>query len=462
MQRIAIQWTLSLLVLWASIFQGCASRRPPVDAIDRESALETFDRAWSVIHKSHFDTDFNGVDWLALRDELRPQAADATTTRGLRAIIREMISRLGQSHFALIPGHVVESDPVARDGEDGQADGDGQVGLELRLVGDRFVVRFVEPGGSSDLAGVRQGWILSAIGNRKLDDWKSRYDSVDDGQAGRYIAIEAILGRLAGSPGSSVSLGFLDATDRKVRVELERELPTGERVQIGNLPPFFAKLQRDEIRPDGLGIEVGLIRLNVWMPALSRPFAEAVDAFRDDDGMIIDLRGNPGGMGAMVMGIAGHFLDERVALGTLTMRNQELKFVANPRRVNPAGHRVLPYDGPVAILTDELTASTSELFAGGMQDLGRARVFGTRSAGMALPAVTDRLPNDDVLYHAIANLTTASGTQIEQHGVVPDVQVPLVRSDLLAGRDAPLEAALRWIAAESLESPRSSMFGRIP
>ena len=162
------------------------------------------------------------------------------------------------------------------------------------------------------------------------------------------------------------------------------------------------------------------------------------------------------------MGIAGHFLDERVALGTLSMRNQELEFVANPRRVNPAGDRVQPYDGPVAILTDELTASTSELFAGGMQDLGRARVFGTRSAGMALPAMTDRLPNDDVLYHAIANLTTASGIEIEQHGVVPDVQIPLVRSDLLAGRDAPLEAALRWIATESLESPRSSMFGRIP
>ena len=128
MQQIAIQWTVSLLVLGASIFQGCAARRPAVDAIDRESALETFDRAWSIIHESHFDTDFNGVDWLALRDELRPQAADATTARGLRAIMREMISRLGQSHFALIPGHVGESDPqIAREGQDCQACGDGQV-----------------------------------------------------------------------------------------------------------------------------------------------------------------------------------------------------------------------------------------------------------------------------------------------------------------------------------------------
>ena len=440
MRHTAIQRTVWLLVFWALTFEGCASRRPPVDAIDRESALATFDRAWSIIHESHFDTEFNGVDWPALRDELRPRAADATTTRELRAIIREMISRLGQSHFALISGHVVEGD---------RAGGDGQVGLDLRLVDDRFVVSFVEPDASADLAGVRQGWILLTIDGRKLDDWKSRYDSVDDGQGGRLIAVEAVLGRLAGPPGSSISLEFFDATDREVRVALEREHPTGERVQIGNLPPFFAKLERDEIRPDGLGIEVGIIRLNVWMPALSRPFAEAVDAFRDDDGMIIDLRGNPGGIGAMVMGIAGHFLDERVALGTLTMRDQELKFVANPRRVNPAGDRVQPYDGPLAILTDELTASTSELFAGGLQDLGRARVFGTRSAGMALPAMTDRLPNDDVLYHAIANLTTASGMQIEQHGVVPDVQVPLVRGDLLAGRDATLEAALRWIAEES-------------
>ena len=60
---------------------------------------------------------------------------------------------------------------------------------------------------------------------------------------------------------------------------------------------------------------------------------------------------------------------------------QPLRFNANPRMVSAAGTRVEPYAGPVAILVDSLTGSASECFAGGMQSLGRARVFGQTSMG---------------------------------------------------------------------------------
>jgi C-terminal processing protease CtpA/Prc len=65
--------------------------------------------------------------------------------------------------------------------------------------------------------------------------------------------------------------------------------------------------------------------------------------------------------------------------------------------------------------------------------------------GQALPALFDRLPNGDVLIHAYGDFVTANGTRLEGRGVVPDVAVPLRREELLAGRDAPLEAALQWI-----------------
>ena len=83
-----------------------------------------------------------------------------------------------------------------------------------------------------------------------------------------------------------------------------------------------------------------------------------------------------------------------------------------------------------------------------MQALGRARVFGETSAGQALPATTTRLPTGDVLMHATADLVAPDGRRVEGWGVVPDEQVPLRRDDLLAGRDAPLDAAVRWIAGK--------------
>ena len=113
-----------------------------------------------------------------------------------------------------------------------------------------------------------------------------------------------------------------------------------------------------------------------------------------------------------------------------------------------------PYAGPVAVLVDEMSASTSEFFAAGLQELGRARVFGARTSGQALPAQLTQLPNGDVLYHAVADFTTPRGARIEKDGVVPDEATPLARPALLAGRDAGMEAALAWIAQQPRAAAR--------
>ena len=102
----------------------------------------------------------------------------------------------------------------------------------------------------------------------------------------------------------------------------------------------------------------------------------------------------------------------------------------------------------MAILIDGHSASTSEIFAGGLQDLGRARIFGTRSAAAALPSAIERLPNGDGFQHAIANYISEGGRVLEGNGVIPDVVVELKREDLLRGVDAVLKAALTWIETQ--------------
>jgi carboxyl-terminal processing protease len=119
------------------------------------------------------------------------------------------------------------------------------------------------------------------------------------------------------------------------------------------------------------------------------------------------------------------------------MRDTTLNFVVNPR---PEVFR-----GPVAILLDATSASTAEILAGGLQELGRAQVFGTRSAAAALPSLFVRLPNGDGFQYAVANYVSAAGKPLEGIGVKPDVEVRLTREALLAGRDPVIDAALQWI-----------------
>jgi carboxyl-terminal processing protease len=99
----------------------------------------------------------------------------------------------------------------------------------------------------------------------------------------------------------------------------------------------------------------------------------------------------------------------------------------------------------VAILVDGSSASTSEIFAGGLKDLHRARIFGTLTAAAALPSVITRLPNGDGFQYAVANYISEGGQALEGNGVTPDIEVKLTREELLAGHDSVLDAALDWI-----------------
>jgi carboxyl-terminal processing protease len=80
-----------------------------------------------------------------------------------------------------------------------------------------------------------------------------------------------------------------------------------------------------------------------------------------------------------------------------------------------------------------------------LKDLGRARIFGSRSAAAALPSVIEKLPNGDGFQYAVGNYISEGGQPLEGEGVQPDVKVSLTRAGLLTGRDAVLDAALHWI-----------------
>ncbi|HEX5474236.1 MAG TPA: S41 family peptidase [Vicinamibacterales bacterium] len=399
-------------------------------------ALETFDAVWTKVRDTHFDPGFDEQAWDRVRAELRPRAAAAKTPGELRDVLRDMLGRLGLSHFAIIP-----SSP---DAPGDNADFSGEPGFDVRLIGHDLVVSRVEPDGGAAAAGVRPGWKIERIDGTTAASLLDAITAATPERIARLAAWRAAVTRLRGPSGTSVTVTFSEADGATLTRTITRHGEPGQAVTVGNLPTFHVRVEATPLTTPA-GAPVGLIRFNVWMAAVDAPFARAIDRFRASDGIIIDLRGNPGGLAAMIMGIAGHFLDQRVALGVMKTREGELRFTANPRLVDADGARVEPFKGPVAILVDGLTGSASECFAGGMQAIGRARVFGRTSMGQALPALFDQLPNGDVFIHAWGDFETADGTRLEGRGVIPDEPAPLTRADLAAGRDAAEAAALAWI-----------------
>jgi carboxyl-terminal processing protease len=397
---------------------------------------QTFEAAWTIIRDSHFDPGMNGVDWQAVRVELAPRAASARTDGELRDVIKEMLGRLGLSHFALIPsgGDAASTPP---------ADLSGDPGFDVRLVGAELIVTQVQPDSGAAAAGVKPGWRLLSLETLPAAELLARVPETMPERLRQVEAWRLVETKIRGPRGSRVSLMFEDGS-RDVGVSVERRNEPGQAATVGNLPTMYVRVEAYERRTPR-GAAVGIVGFNVWMPAVDALFQNAVDRFRGHDAIVIDLRGNPGGLAAMIMGISGHFLSERTPLGTMKTRESELRFAANPRLVSASGQRVQPFGGPVAILVDGMTGSASECFAGGLRSLGRARVFGQTTMGQALPAFFDKLPNGDVLIHATGDFVTADGTRLEGRGVIPDEPIVLNRRELLAGRDGTLAAALDWV-----------------
>lgn len=399
-------------------------------------AAETFDAVLKIVKDSHFDPAFDVAKWERLGADLRPRAIEAKTPGEFRAVVSDMLGRLGLSHFAVIPSTPDSpGDPVNQT---------GQPGFDVRLIDRQLVVSSVDAEGGAAAAGVRPGWIVQSIGATPVSTILAGIPEATPPRLAQLQAWRLAVPRLRGPSGSKAEIGFVDEAGATVTKSIERKYEQGHPVTVGSLPTMHVRVSSSS-KPTPAGKTAGLIGFNVWMTAVNPEFQKAMDRFRFADAIVLDLRGNPGGLAAMIMGLAGHFLNGRDTLGVMKTKDNELTFRANPQLLDGAGERVEPYKGPVAILVDGMTGSASECFTGGLQSLGRARVFGQTSMGQALPALFDRLPNGDVLIHAWGDFVTGTGVRIEGRGVVPDEPVELTREALLAGRDATLDRALAWI-----------------
>jgi carboxyl-terminal processing protease len=426
----------------------CASVSAPSGTpITREQARASFEEAWSTIERGDPDPAHGGVDWKAVHDRFAPEAEACTTRESLRIVLQKMLSTLGRSHFGILSDQ--ESDRLA-DAPEATAQ-DGTCGLDLRVIESEAIVTGVQDGSPAAEAGVRRGWRVTLVDDERPIDpaWRDETQNL----LKRYAHNASIRALDHGATGVATRWSFLDESGTPHAISITRASLPGRRTKLGLLPEFSVTctdrlLTAEELHALGVpeDLRIGVIAFNVWMPVLAAELDAAVDRLRASDGIVLDLRGNPGGVGAMAMGVAGHFSNEPDSLGTMRTRDTTLEFRINPRRSTADGREVEPFAGPLAILMDPLSASTSEIFAGGLQALGRARVFGRTSAGAALPAQMRRLPSGDGMMFAFADYTLPNGRSLEGEGVVPDEPCGGSLDAWREGHDPDLRAATHWIS----------------
>ena len=394
--------------------------------------MATFDYAWRYVKDSVPEGQVDPVAWQRVYDDLLPRARAADSPDELRPVLSDMLRSLGQSHYTVLSGGVNDTlSEVLAMSPQGHGTAGGDPGVDVRLLDHRAIVTHVYPPAPFQL-----GDAIVSIEDRPVAPWIARLeDGVEDPWLAaaytRFVVVQA----MAAPPGQPVTVVVERGADT---LTLAVTTTAAELVQGPGLAgPEPLHTETRMISP-----RVGYLAFDHFLVPVMERFVSALAELRASgaEALVIDVRGNPGGLVLMVRGIGGYLVgDPDTSLGRMTTQAGTLELTANP----PPPAQV--FHGKVAVLVDELSASTAEVFAAGLQAIGRARVFGQPSAGRALPSTFISLPNGDILQVATGRLADPNGRALEGEGVAPDVVVPLDRATLSTGRDPVIEAALRWI-----------------
>jgi carboxyl-terminal processing protease len=405
-----------------------------------------FERVWGTVREKHYDPTLGCLDWPKLREVYGEKVAAAQDSGEAFAAMNALLGTLGQSHLAAIAPSGGTGEALA---VTGTALGADRLELDVRALDEGVIIAgpvySADPTASAPA--IASGAQLVAIDELQVDAWVAAVKGHPHPGESERSAVRGALARALTCPtGGRKSLTYLDpgAADARTTIELPCVTPAGERMSLGNLRDLPVVVEGYVVP----GTKVGVLHFNVWMVPLVDRIRAKLDELRGQgiEALILDLRGNPGGVGAMAIPVARMLLPEGGDLGSLRMREftQSFKVPASPDA----------FGGPVVVLVDEGTASTSEIFAVGMRDLGRLTVVGASpSAGAALPSLLETLPSGGLLQVVVGDYRSPKGTIAEGAGVPLDVTVKESRADWVAGRDPVLTAALVQLGAKPSTSP---------
>jgi carboxyl-terminal processing protease len=361
-----------------------------------ERNLKVFDAVRKTISERYYDRKFNGIEWEKTTDKYRSQIAAAKDERELYRALRQMLAELRDAHTtAFSPTEAARRDNTKRTGA-----GVG-IGMRGETVENRFVITHVWSGSPAAEAGVEISQVLLG--------WNGEQFNFDLAREGRYETSE----------GQSVRLEMLDNQN------LRKTLTIMPRAYSALPLRQFKTLENGEI----------YLRFDSFAPGTGEWLTQLLAQNQNAPVAIIDLRGNAGGLlGELKKSLKSLFNKEFVA-GEFIHRDggeRELKISGFDKA----------FRGQVIVLTDALSASSSEIFASAIKESGRGIIIGRKTAGQVLASIETSLPDGGKLKFSIRDYKTLSERRLEGKGVEPNVPVELKLSDLRAKRDLDVEKTL--------------------
>ena len=287
------------------------------------------------------------------------------------------------------------------------------IGAMVEWAEDEGAVRIIEPFEDQPAwnAGIRPGDLIIAINGQDVAE---------------LTGLNEAINRIKGPKGTEVHL-----TVRREGLEEPLEFPvTRDRIDV---PVVESEIYGDNE-------EYAYVALKRFSVDASKKLRDELESLLTDDtqGLIFDLRGNPGGLLREAIRVASIFLeDERVLIERFSDGTEEI--------YNTEGSALVPDDLPMIVLVNEGSASASEIVAGALQDVERARLLGVTTFGKGSVQLPHTLSDDSLLRVTIALWYTPSDRSIDDTGLEPDIVVERTIEQRENEEDPQLDHALELL-----------------
>ncbi len=405
------------------------SRVPADPGADSPKALspkdrkEVFENVWKGVRDRYYDPEFHGVNWEEVGQRYRLKVDGVKDDAEFYALVNQMTGELHDAHTRF-------NTPAAW--ENRRKNQGVGIGFAMSELDGKAVITEVIPDSSAAHAGIEPGMIILTVdGQPVADKIAESAKTVIASSTERITRIRVYAGVFKGPADSSFKIGLQRADNSRFEATVVKQV-------IPRPPDATSRLL-----PSG----DLYIRFDGFQVPVEAEFKEILEKYKSAPGVIVDLRENGGGRGDVVSTLAGYFYNQK----TLFAQTMSRKDVASEessgsqkahKEFNVGKESDQLYSGPLVLLTTTASASSSELFAGGLQETGRAKVVGGQTCGCVIGiAHQQKMKGGGVLEVSEILWFSPKGRKYEGDGVIPDKTVAPTIADLQQKHDVALEQA---------------------
>lgn len=340
---------------------------------DEITPQRLFDKTWRVINKEYYEPTLNHQDWTRWKTRYQGKIK---TDEDARVAIDSMIASLNEPYTRFMS---------KKDFEDLTSSITSKIygiGVNIYSNSGKIEIFNVIPSTPADFAQLKQGDIITAVNGKDI--------------SGMNVSDVAALVR--GPENSVVELTIL-RNNKKLVKKIKRK-----------------EIKIKTVKSSIVDNHIGYIQIISFMSGTTpNEFVEALQNTQNTDKLILDLRGNTGGLLDNAVFIADMFIQNGTIVDIIYRNGYKKSIKAQQDK--------FPLNKPVVVLVNGASASASEILSGALKDYHRATLVGRKTFGKGLVQKVVPLPNKTGLNVTIARYLTPSGTDINKLGIKPDIEV---------------------------------------